>query len=372
MRPGSLFRTTTLKVGTTYRLSCTSEAIRPLTDPRLNCAWQFVPTDVTPSGAEEPGTVDVGITPGTCEPDEHAKKATLFWAPVPKLAGVSMAAHTAARAPQAKEYSEVAPIGDAARFDAVGPTSAPTLRTLSGVEEQAVHDLVQTVADIIVERVKAAGMRVVQAQLRELFCTELRLDSGSPPLLPRTCQVIAGLKLDDLTASAQSLVSAFASDLLTRAFVSRFNLVKEVQNASPNPPTPAVPSIAVQRAVNAAMSILARRYDDAHGAALGVLVALGEDTSTVNDAVTRVPQCDKLTPDCGKRLVRSVMWFVDQCHRTRTCDAAHIRDIANHLDRYFEGGENITAALKRHGPTLDDFVSKAEQVLSPSTVASSS
>ncbi|MBX3196615.1 MAG: hypothetical protein KF894_00560 [Labilithrix sp.] len=42
MRPGSLFRTTILKVGTTYRLSCTSEAIRPLTDPKLNCAWQMM------------------------------------------------------------------------------------------------------------------------------------------------------------------------------------------------------------------------------------------------------------------------------------------------------------------------------------------
>jgi len=363
MHPGSLIRSTTLQSGVRYKVACTSEALRPITNADKNCAWSFTPADVTPATKLREL---IAISPGNCEPkDEDVKQAEITWQAVPKLAGVTMnvPSHASNTSTQL-EVSSFSPIGDAARFDAVGPTSTPRLRTLSGVEEQAVHDLLQTVADILVERVKAAGLRVVQAQLRELFCTELRLKSGSPPLLPRTCQVIAGLKLDDLAASAQSLVTAFASDLLARAFAARFNLVKE-QPAPPGPPKPAVPSIAVQRAVSAAMSILARRYDDAHGSALGVLVALGEDSQTVNAAVTTPPSCETLTPDCGKRLVRAALWFVDQCHRTRTCDAAHIRFMANNLDRYFEGGENIDAALKRHWPTFDDFVIKAEQVLSP-------
>ncbi len=162
-----------------------------------------------PAGARSPAAVSVGIYSalaaalGTSAIPEG--KDLEGW-PAPTLA-------FSCEAPQGRMDEE--------RFADTGPTQQSGLRGF-GVAPTFVTDTLSLLTEIAVDRAKAGAMNLLKKRLVNPFCvdkTKITLDklglgkSDGNVALPRTCEILTSLRLEDILSSGRPLLFALRDDL---------------------------------------------------------------------------------------------------------------------------------------------------------------
>ncbi len=124
--------------------------------------------------------------------------------------------------------------------DAMGASEwrAATGRSFSDATPQVLVDMFSILAEIAFERAKAKSFSLLSDKARDVVCAKLTgtalrkaaadadaealkwLPQGDAPLLPQTCEVIQGLRIQELAASGKSLYTAFLRDLVALSLMS--------------------------------------------------------------------------------------------------------------------------------------------------------
>jgi hypothetical protein len=127
-------------------------------------------------------------------------------------------------------------------IDLLGESSAYGIATSRGIEPLSAamlfNDAARAIVDVAVERAHRNAEQLIARRLEEIFCERLTLErlrvggfmadwlprDESGPLLPRTCDAVSGVRIQELAASAKIVEKALASDLLHLAFASLRNV----------------------------------------------------------------------------------------------------------------------------------------------------
>ncbi|MCC6159527.1 MAG: hypothetical protein IT350_15865, partial [Deltaproteobacteria bacterium] len=254
--------------GTDYLLSCSSESARAANDPGVNFAWKYsgVVTKAGDSGLFgkllEGWKSDAGKQRDTAlpvffiifaEPDGDAKtgdkKKEKDKDGQMAVANVDERNNASGRHAECKTQDDFMPGKKCHAFagqpvslptiDATikglssataGPKMRPSQRALSpqGFGEQAADDFFQAVAEVMVERAKSKGTRLLQNEIREVFCEELFIDlTGDKPkigpktddgrafpIFPTTCEAVRSASVNDLAGFGRQLQSTIVDDLM--------------------------------------------------------------------------------------------------------------------------------------------------------------
>lgn len=108
-----------------------------------------------------------------------------------------------------------------ARFAPAAETSAASGLRGFGVAPAAVTDTLAILAEIAVERAKAGALALLKQRLVDPFCTapskvtlaKLHLGFSDELALPRTCEMLSSMRLDDILSSGRPLLVALRDDL---------------------------------------------------------------------------------------------------------------------------------------------------------------
>lgn len=181
------------------RLTCYSEAIRPTITPEKNLAWTFcsAPEKTAPSpkkifNAEENAFCawpdKLSKTLDTCTGDDPK-------APVP---GIEVTLLKVESGTSTFVIHSLPPA-----------TGVSGLRSFGLPDEAAVNEIFQAIAEVVVEKARDRGMRVLEKQLKTLVCEQ-------PVSFTRTCAALGSLRLDDLASSGTQLLTALTGDIVER------------------------------------------------------------------------------------------------------------------------------------------------------------
>lgn len=110
---------------------------------------------------------------------------------------------------------------DDERFPEVGPTPQSGLRGF-GVAPTFVTDTLSLLTEIAIDRAKAGAMSLLKKRLVDPFCVsnstkitlaKLGLGTSDDIALPRTCEILTALRLEDILSSGRPLLFALRDDL---------------------------------------------------------------------------------------------------------------------------------------------------------------
>lgn len=239
LRPRSLSRSATIDIGQ-VSIRCWSEPARHAIEADANFGWSFsqqAGQDLKfhcnkdqacltwcKKSASPPGS-------SPSPPPPSAKSGASSAAPLPGASSnpkqdpsesppipVECELATADNKPRKFTVTDIRP------FDA--PLGAGTRSFLPN--EEAAAELLQTVAEVLLERAESKGVALLGGKLAELVCglksdpasdAQIKCKNAEKPcnsrrLLPRTCEVLSATKLQDLAAGGRLLVSTLAQDFL--------------------------------------------------------------------------------------------------------------------------------------------------------------
>lgn len=339
LAPRSLVRSVTLG-GSSYNISCHSEAARQALDAEIDFSWMFLRNFATP----------VNGTPGNlwfCDPrsSKQAKncespniKATVALLPKRTLSGGASPA-------------ELAPV----------PAMGAAQRAFGGLSDEALNELFQVVAEVVVERVQSKGLKLAQDRLQHLLCVDLvdksvdnskkpvAADAAKPadngkPLMPRTCDAVRSVRLEDLAGAGRQLLDAFTQDLVTVALGTVVKTGKLGEQKLSDALVKALVTT-VEASLDAAMG----RQERLPGAAQRLIVALRN--------VAIEPGTGGLSHE-AKNALQVAFMILEECHGSARCDATRIGRLAADPRTYF-------GLEKTNWPALSSFVTTGLRVLSP-------
>lgn len=340
LKPRSLVRQGTLvltdRTGTEVQVSCHAEPARHAIEAQVNYAWRLLDKkkkackvasqpaaqpSVTPADdcasfkfcdpTDEPRTA---CSPQATNPSASEVTATIrfdelptLWAPGKQLTGLSA---SAARNP-----------------------FSPAARAFGGLSDQALGELFQVIAEVVVEKAKSKGLKLAQAKLVQLLCEELasvpdiRKPDVKSPIFPRTCDSVRSVRLDDLAGAGRQLLQAIAQDVVIQAtsFIT--------ENVGSTLRTYLKPTLAPNPLMEKAFQeLLTLSLETAVDAAGGKHERLKSSGQRVLVALAKVGQASfKQTEDWSKgappeavRAFSIALAILRDCHESGRCDQARL------------------------------------------------
>jgi hypothetical protein len=170
-------------------------------------------------------------------------------------------------------------------------------RSLGIADEKDVQEIFQAIAEVVVEKARTRGMRVLEGRLRDDVCGQ-----SAQPILPETCAAITRTRLEDLAASGRELAEALIDDLCKATFTGL--------------PEPVQDKHLIRQLVQAAIDLTGGRHDLARDVALNVAIDL---LQAMNKPAANT---SKATPPEQAHTIAQVIF---DCNANRSCNAAAIR-----------------------------------------------
>lgn len=343
LRPGSLIREATVSQRTSYRLGCYSEPARHALDASVNFAWEFKGFG---SNLKDLNFIDCSIP--------HLKDSSCFAGSLGRIQGISL------------------PRIDNTQLEIQGGRGllGPAARSFGTVPEEALNELFQVIAEVAVEKARAKGMKLLQTKIEMLVCDELKASktASSAPLLPRTCESVRHLRLDDLAGTGQQVLDSLAEDFIRAAL--RDLMVDGGGFQGMQHLDTLVPVFAV--AVQSAVDTLANRQESVAGAGQRILVGLSKvkwpEPAGACDAATAAkdPTCSmKTAANDVSEGIKLALAILAEVHKSGKVDASAIREMIERPALFFKDGKEDNSKLLKMWPGLPAWISTGARVLSP-------
>lgn len=271
-------------------------------------------------------------------------------------------------------------------------------RSLEATVPPGVNEVFQILAEIAFERARAKAFTVLEQRLERFVCQDLRWDAdlvrkyleqdGAPAaagaagelLLPRTCDVVKHLRIQELASSGKTIYQALLSDLAqVGAYVVLEQVAARLSLKLPRDTLRKAGNLAADLAAGkttlqgreAQMLLLELGRPDWAGSLEEVLAGLG---------LTKEQQKELKPALLGILLGVDVTFAViGSCHAKGGCDAREIAHLACHPELYFSAAPGHSFDdLPKPGtpdacfrdrvpgwPDLDLFISRGLDVIAP-------
>lgn len=208
----SLSRSAILKANNNYQISCTSEPLRHPFKPELNLALTY--SHVLLTKKKYTGCPRHGYL--ACEKMKDQGK---FWIMFDKFDQQNEFYITGSIV-ERKEISKI----EFESLDFESPPSGGRSLGFSHISDEAVNELFSVIAEVAVERAKQKGVKLLQTDMRELFCDDLyinkdyiigsKTDISSPvQIFPDSCAALESVKVDDLAGVGNTFRKTISADL---------------------------------------------------------------------------------------------------------------------------------------------------------------
>jgi hypothetical protein len=314
-----------------YRVSCRSEPARHAIDAKANYAWTFLP--------DGGGSANPTLGPAFCDSSYISNKEERC----------STANTMAALTCEDQRGIGASPIASAAASSAratSGLDSIAALRAFGGVSDEAINEVFQVIAEVVVEEAKSKGMKLVTAKLQALLCKDLKI-TDDEIALPNTCKAIQSIRLEDLASTGRQLLEALVGDLVQAGIVSL-----EAEYSSPT--TSLTPD------VRNALAEIAPFVTD-----IVVSSFSGQEKLRGSGQRLLLKLLDLASRQSGHQELQFAVAVVNEC-RANHCDPARIERMVQAPERYFSG-LNATAlkAAVAKWDGFGSFVSGGLEVASP-------
>lgn len=333
LEPGPLRRTLVLP-GIEHQVTCHSDPARHSLNAEVDYAWSF-------EGLTSEG--DKGVLQfGASYPRPLTIKAAIETGDLPLVdnqGGV--------------QNRDKANILNDPSLEAVAPSPSTPLgaaRTFGGLGEEAINELFQVVAEVVMEQVNTQGLRLLEHQARRLLCEVLVKDAKNAnetkdaeeakdanPWFPRSCELVKRVRFEDLAGSGRTILVALTADLVaaaTDALIDIEGYPKELRTVT-------------REIVRAALKVVEGKPDTAAGAGQHLLVALSELPWPKHRASTRY-----------------LFVSLAECHRIGGCDAAkvsHMLSVPQHYAKFTGNPPNIASVF----PEAAEFILRSQRILRP-------
>ena len=263
-------------------------------------------------------------------------------------------------------------------------------RSIDDTGSQMVNELFAVLAEVAYEQASARAFRALTDRLVALSCTELRLNAALPGLdgvaglllvpprdgtpwqeesqenllLPNTCAIIRGLRLEDLTAAGGNLLEALQRDILwlsANALLPQLTL--PVKDAARQVERRYARHLLTQLVLTLSTQLVNSRSFDIRQTQLLLLDATRHGWKDT----------DATAYTCGVQLAFAAM---AQCHASSRCDARQVVDLVLRPENYFNlegsGCKEFLAGskveeLRAVWPDLEQFVERGLKVLQPTS-----
>jgi hypothetical protein len=328
LSPRGLAREATLAKGK-YHVSCSTEAARHAIQHETNYAWTFHRGAWTDQDPKKGGTLafcDPAVSGPTklCTETDAQTLATVTVEDRRQLAGAT---------------------GRNLLTSAPGlPVLGPAPRAFGALSDEALNEAFQVIAEVVVEQAKSKGMKLVTAKLTALLCDTLVIDKKLPAL-PRTCDAVRSIRLEDLTSTGRQLLDAFVEDLVRATLGAALDAPCKTEQLGTS--CDKLVKIALDAAVSAALG----REEKLRSAGHRVLFAMMD-----------------VMAESGRPELQLAGRIVQECSGA-PCDAARIQRMIADPAGYFNLGvvnaDNLRTKVKEW-PEMSAFVSSALRLASPS------
>ncbi|MFO0591659.1 MAG: hypothetical protein U0441_29200 [Polyangiaceae bacterium] len=327
LAPRSLVRSVTLG-GDDYQISCHSEPARQALDAEVDFSWRFIEKFEQPNDS----------TPGAlhfCDPRANTTRK--------ECSGDNVSAEI--------KILEKRSSGNRGGLSVAGFAPVPALgtaqRAFGGLSDEALNELFQVIAEVVVERAQSKGLKIAQDKLQQLLCKELvqLVDKSEVPLLPRTCDAVRAVRLEDLAGTGRQLLDSLTTDLVTAALKK---VVEEKQLAAKTIPPKLITTLV--KTIEASLDAAMGRQERLPGAAARLLISIGEaldDQGFTDDQKN------------AKNALQVAFLILEECHGSARCDATRIERLATKPGDYFGGVSQVS------WPALSSFVTTGLRILSP-------
>lgn len=345
LEPGPLRRTLVLP-GIEHQVTCHSDPARHSLNSDVDYAWSF-------EGLTSEG--DKGVLHFRANyPRPLTLEAAIKTGDLPKVdnqGGV--------------ENRDKANILNDPSLEAVAPTPSTPLgaaRTFGGLGEEAINELFQVVAEVVMEQVNTQGLRLLEHQARRLLCEVLVKDTKNAndakdveeakdaaeakdaeeakdaiPWFPRSCELVKRVRFEDLAGSGRTILVALTADLVaaaTDALIGIEGYPEELRTVT-------------EEIVRAALKVVEGKPDTAAGAGQHLLVALSE-----------------LPWPNHRASIRYLFVSLAECHRIGGCDAAkvsHMLSVPQHYAKFTGDPPDIAGVF----PEAAEFILRSQRILRP-------
>lgn len=384
LRPGSLKREAVFTTGNGgVTGSCYLEPARLGSKGETNYTWEYLGLgsiqDCTAGKPLAPDAAEAGLcfqdtATGTKDTLPHPF-ATVQWDALRALP-LTVEVDDKGQTPQGPPTSEPRLTTEVLNQAPLGTPS----RLFSASAESIAEDAAKAVTEVLVERARTKGLRLLTTQIQDLFCERLATklpesvpigetapDSAAetPRLVfPRTCDLVTTARLEDLSGMGERLTQALQEDLAVAALDCVVGPCRFGQNIPGNWAALAP----VLRQSTATAVAFARRDDARARAATRALIATLLETDWL------MPTCDRSGTNgasCDQRAnVLKALRYLSaasvSCFRSGRCDPARIEDMLKRPGRYFTidapSGKAIAETLG-WWPGSASFVSTTVRVL---------
>ncbi|MEZ4444915.1 MAG: hypothetical protein R3B72_37915 [Polyangiaceae bacterium] len=347
LRPKRLWRFVTLRADTQYQLSCHSEPARHSLKPDVDFSWRFARTFGFKS---KPAADDKGrdgrplaeVVAVACFVEQSGpRKGEAVEVYVRQTKKPSLGARSA---------GDLVPL----ELRAAPEAASAGPRSFAGLSEEAINELFQVVAEVVVERARSTGTKLLQKNLVDRVCNELK-DAQGKALFKRTCEALRMVRIEDLAGAGRPLLEALLSDFVYTA----------VATWRTRASLPSGLDVVLQVAFDAALDSALGHQERLGGAGGRLLVGL-------NDAVWKGYYGDGATVSEAKKAValaaRFALAAIAECQERGSCDAAHISAMIAEPERFFDIDSSDAKALKAllaRWPEAGSFIAAGLHVLTP-------
>lgn len=362
LSPRGLAREATL-LGKKYRVSCATEAARHAIQHETNYAWTYhaATSEITGGNGKlrfcDPAVSGVAKL---CETNEAKTIATLEVLDRRSLSG------------------------DDARVDFAStpglPLLGPAPRAFGALSDEALNEAFQVIAEVVVEQAKSKGMKLVTAKLTKLLCETLVLDDAErSPALPRTCDAVRSLRLEDLTSTGRQLLDAFVEDLARATLGPMLDKCSSTIGRSCDSLVPAV-NVALDAAVSAALGREEKLRSAGHRVLLALMKVMANSSRPELHLAARVIQECSASPCDAARIQRMLdrpgdyFTLAEPQNGAWTVPAGAGSAVTKAFDAWKNAGasdkakkaDELLRALIGEWASMGTFISSALRIASPS------
>jgi hypothetical protein len=263
------------------------------------------------------------------------------------------------------------------------------LRSLGGELPSELIEALSILAEIAMNQARSKGFELLSERLRILTCEDLDA-SIMPPglrqelaigrdhgqLLPRTCQTLWSLRIEDMAIAGEGLYRALMldlADLSLSTVVSRLD--RKIQRLDGGPTYVSHFGPLVDELAEVVAGMIDGSKEPSHWSAQLLLVQMARAKwdlpwSTMPDH-RKAPEVQAIS--CGLKLLFAAM---AECYERGSCTALDISDIVDRPSEYFRMSRDTTCVagmhlLARDWPDLEQFVSRGLDVVLPASDATS-
>jgi hypothetical protein len=285
-------------------------------------------------------------------------------------------------------FQDTPPSMSLARKTLTSPASGVSGRSLQDAVPQPFVDFLTILSQIAFERAKAAAFQILTSRIVQFVCVDLKVPDDGPGqlmngsnrttgtssiLLPKTCDVVQHLRLQDIATSAKALMNALFGDLARYAVIV---VGQQVQKALTRDPTLSrwaqVLSPVFTQLEGFVVDLAAGRTTLTGNEAHLLLVNLAkEDWSQIIVNGADSPAVQAMA--CGAELAFAA---IAHCQAAGGCDARAIADMVENPSSYFSdpkcfvtdatsSADTKIAALTKQWPDLAQFIKRGLDVFFP-------